>query len=58
MMQSAPAVLLAVLIASAPIDGYSQVRTAPTVAMPSGSNADLRPAYATSQDIAEGKRVA
>ncbi|MBI3041693.1 MAG: c-type cytochrome [Betaproteobacteria bacterium] len=58
MKRSALALLLTVLAASMPLGGYSQVRTAPTVALPSGSNADLRPAYATPQDIAEGRRVA
>jgi len=58
MKRSAPALLLAVLAASLPIAGYGQARSAPTVALPSGSDADLRPAYATPQDVVEGRRVA
>lgn len=54
-------VLILVLIAltfGIPVGGYAQVRTAPGAASTSGSSADLRPAYATPQEIAEGKRVA
>ena len=58
MKRSVPAFLLIALAASMPIGSYSQVRTAPGVALPPGSGADLRPAYATAQDVAEGKRVA
>jgi len=58
MKASAPTFLLAILAAGMPIGSYSQVRTAPGVASSPGSNADLRPAYATAQDVAEGKRVA
>jgi len=53
-----PTFFLIVLAASVPIGSYSQVRTAPGVASGPGSNADLRPAYATAQDVTEGKRVA
>ena len=58
MKRCAPAFLLIALVSSVPIGGYSQVRTTPAAAPAAGSNADLRPAYATPQDIAEGKRVA
>ncbi len=54
MKRCLPVFLLIALVVSVPNSSYSQVRTAPA----SGSNADLRPAYATPQDIAEGKRVA
>jgi len=56
MKRRVPVLLLIALVASLPDTGYSQVRTTPAAG--SGSNADLRPAYATPQDIAEGKRVA
>jgi cytochrome c553 len=46
MKRIAPALLLIALTLGIPIPGYAQ------------SNADLRPAYATPQEIAEGKRVA
>ncbi len=46
MKRIAPALLLIALASGIPIPGYPQ------------SNADLRPAYATPQEIAEGKRVA
>lgn len=54
MKRCAPVFLLIALVIGVPTGGYSQVRTTPAP----GSNADLRPAYATPQDIAEGKRVA
>ena len=54
MKRCAPVFLLIALVVGVPTGGYSQVRTTPAP----GSNADLRPAYATPQDIAEGKRVA
>jgi cytochrome c553 len=57
MRRRLPVLFLIALVASLPDTGYSQVRTTPAAAG-SGSNADLRPAYATPQDIAEGKRVA
>lgn len=46
-------VLVAVLLDG----GHSQVRTVLAAAEGSDRNADLRPAYATPQEIAEGKRV-
>ena len=58
MKRIAPALLLIALTLGAPIGGYPQPRTSPGAASPGGSSADLRPAYATPQDIAEGKRVA
>ncbi len=58
MKRRVPVLLLIALVAGLPDNGYSQVRTTPAAAAGSGSNADLRPAYATPQDIAEGKRVA
>jgi cytochrome c553 len=58
MKRNASVLLLTVLAMGTPIGSYSQAHAAPTVVLPSGSNADLRPAYATPQDIAEGKRVA
>ena len=51
MKRSAPALLLIALAFGIAIIGCAQVRTAP------GSIDDLRPAYATPQEIAEGKRV-
>ena len=54
MKRCAPVLLLVALVVGVPTGGYSQVRTTPAP----GSDADLRPAYATPQDIAEGKRVA
>lgn len=50
MKRIAPALLLTALTLGIPIGGYPQTSA--------GSNADLRPAYATPQEIAEGKRVA
>jgi cytochrome c553 len=57
MKRSAPALLLIALAFGIPIGGYPQIRTAPGAALTSGSIDDLRPAYATPQEIAEGKRV-
>jgi len=54
MKRSVPTLLLIALTFGLAIGGYAQVRTAPGV----GSGDDLRPAYATAQDVAEGKRVA
>lgn len=56
MKRCATALVLSVLAAGMPTASYSQARTAPTVTVPPG--ADLRPAYATPQEIAEGRRVA
>jgi cytochrome c553 len=50
--------LLPALVIGMASSSYSQVRNAPGAAATPGSNTDLRPAYATPQDIAEGKRVA
>ena len=58
MKRSTPTLLLIALVAGVPIGAHSQIGTAPGVAIVAGSNADLRPAYATPQEIAEGKRVA
>ena len=58
MKASAPILLLAIIAAGMPLGGYSPVRTALAVELSTGSAADLRPAYATAQDVAEGKRVA
>ena len=58
MKASAPTLLLAIIAAGVPLGSYSQVRTALAVEFGPGSAADLRPAYATPQDVAEGKRVA
>jgi cytochrome c553 len=57
MKRSAPALLLITLTFGIPIGGFAQVRTAAGAASTPGSNGDLRPAYATPQEIAEGKRV-
>ena len=57
MKRSAPTLLLIALAFGTAISGYAQVRTAPGVALTPGSIDDLRPAYATPQEIAEGKRV-
>ena len=57
MKRSAPALLLIALTFGIPIGGYPQTRTAPGVALTPGSVDDLRPAYATPQEIAEGRRV-
>lgn len=54
MKRCAPVFLLVALVVGVPTGAYSQARTTPAP----GSDADLRPAYATPQDIAEGKRVA
>ncbi len=54
MKRRVPVFLLIALVIGVPNSGYSQVRTTPA----SGSNADLRAAYATPQEIAEGKLVA
>jgi cytochrome c553 len=56
MKRSVPALVLIMLVAGMPAVSHSQARTAPTVTVPPGD--DLRPAYATPQDVAEGKRVA
>ena len=56
MNRRVPIYFLFALVAALPNGGYSQVRTA--MAADSGSQADMRPAYATPQDVAEGKRVA
>jgi len=56
MKRSASILLLIALVISMASSSYSQVPNAPGAA--AGSNADLRPAYATPQDIAEGRRVA
>jgi len=58
MKASAPILLLAIIAAGMPLGSYSPVRTALAVELSTGSAADLRPAYATAQDVAEGKRVA
>ena len=58
MKASAPTLLLAIIAAGVPLGSYSQVRTALAAEFSPGSAADLRPAYATPQDVAEGKRVA
>ncbi len=49
---------LVVMIAGAWIVGLSQARAASTVTISPTSTSDLRAAYATAQDVAEGKRVA
>jgi cytochrome c553 len=54
MKRSVLTLLLIALTFCIPVVGYPQVRTAPGVS----SSDDLRPAYATAQDVAEGKRVA
>ena len=56
MKQSAKIFLLLAL--GMPMGGDSPAHAAPTVTISPGSSADLRAAYATPQDIAEGKRVA
>ena len=58
MKRIAPAPFLIALAFGIPISGYSQTRAVPGAATTAGSNADLRPAYATPQEIAEGKRIA
>ena len=58
MKRIAPALLLIAFTFGIPILGYPQIRAASGAAPTAGSNADLRPAYATPQEIAEGKRVA
>jgi len=58
MKASAPTLFLAIIAAGMPHGSYSQVRTAVAAESSPGSAADLRPAYATAQDVAEGKRVA
>ncbi len=58
MKASAPTLLLAIIAAGVPLGSYSQVGTALAAESSAGSAADLRPAYATPQDVAEGKRVA
>jgi len=58
MKRGVPTLLLIALAASAPATVHSQGRATPSAASASGSRADLRPAYATPQDSAEGKRVA
>ncbi len=50
--------ILFAMIAGTWIGGLSPAGAAPTVTVSSASTADLRAAYATTQDIAEGKRVA
>ena len=57
MKRIAPALLLIALASGTAISGYAQVRAAPGVALTPGSDGDLRPAYATPQEIAEGRRV-
>jgi len=58
MKRIAPTLLLMALASGIPIGGYPQIRTASGAALTPAGNADLRPAYATPQEIAEGKRVA
>jgi cytochrome c553 len=58
MKRIAPALLLVASAFGLPIDGYPQTRATAGAASPAASDADLRPAYATPQEIAEGKRVA
>jgi cytochrome c553 len=58
MKRSAPTLLLIALAFGMPIGAYPQIRAAPGVALTPEAHADLRPAYATPQEIAEGKRVA
>jgi cytochrome c553 len=58
MKRIVPVFFLIALLIGVPHSGYSQVRATPAAAPAAGSNADLRPAYATPQEIAEGKRVA
>jgi len=50
--------ILVVMIVGAWIFGLSQARAASTVTISPTSTSDLRAAYATAQDVAEGKRVA
>ncbi len=50
--------ILFAMIAGTWIGGLSPAGAAPTVTISSASSADLRAAYATAQDIAEGRRVA
>ena len=51
--------IILAMIAGAGIGGLSPARAAaPTVTISSSSTADLRAAYATAQDVAEGRRVA
>ena len=57
MKRSAPTLLLIALVSGVPTGANSQIGTAPGVVI-AGSNTDLRPAYATPQEVAEGKRVA
>ena len=57
MKQSVRKLFLTMLAAGIAAVGYSPAGSAQTPLKP-GSNAELRAAYATSQDIAEGKRVA
>ena len=54
MRQRVQVLVLAALVAGLPDSGYSQVRPAAGA----GGASDLRPAYATPQDVAEGRRVA
>jgi cytochrome c553 len=54
MRQRVPVLVLFALVAGLPDSGYSQVLPAAGA----GSASDLRPAYATPQDVTEGKRVA
>jgi cytochrome c553 len=58
MKHSAQIALLAMLGTSMAIAGYSTDGVAQAVNIQPGSNPELRVAYATPQDIAEGKRVA
>lgn len=57
MKQSVRKLFLTMLAAGIAAVGYSRDGSAQTAPQP-GSNAELRAAFATSQDIAEGKRVA
>lgn len=56
MKQSTSFLLPIALVIGMTTISYSQIRTA--FGATPGSNADLQPAYATPQDVAEGKRVA
>lgn len=58
MTRHALAFFLVALLSGLPNGGYAQVRATPSTAAGAPSSADLRPAYATPQDIAEGRRVA